>query len=72
MRAIAASNGWLKTKIASWAKSIGPDGTFAEIHGLKTPAGWGIAKKVVYGNVKKALGLDRAKHLLFGAAPLAP
>jgi len=30
MKLIAASNGWLKTKIATWAKRIGPEGTFAE------------------------------------------
>jgi len=27
MKQIAKSNGWLKTKIATWAKSIGPEGT---------------------------------------------
>lgn len=30
-----------------------------------------MAKKVIYNNVKKALGLDQAKFLMFGAAPMA-
>lgn len=30
-----------------------------------------MAKKVVFNNVKKALGLDQAKFLMTGAAPLA-
>lgn len=58
MKQVAAENGWLKTKIANWAKSIGVEGTFAEVHGKKLPFGFGLAKKVVYNNVKKALGLD--------------
>ncbi len=31
---------------------------------------FGLAKKIVYTNVKKALGLDQAKILMFGAAPM--
>lgn len=31
-----------------------------------------LAKFLVYNNVRKALGLDEAKYLIFGAAPLAP
>lgn len=30
-----------------------------------------MAKKLVYNNVKKALGLDQSKVFIFGAAPLA-
>lgn len=30
MMEIARSNGWLKTKIATWAKSLGPEGTDKE------------------------------------------
>jgi long-chain-fatty-acid--CoA ligase ACSBG len=31
-----------------------------------------IAKVLVYNNIKKVLGLDQAKYMIFGAAPLAP
>ena len=51
---------------------MGPQGTFAEYHNLEKPFGWNIAKKVVFNNIKKALGLDEAIHLVFGAAPLSP
>ena len=33
MMEIAKSNGAIKTKIATWAKSMGKDGTFAITHG---------------------------------------
>lgn len=73
MMTIAASNGWLKTKISTWAKSIGIAGSESEhIPGKKAPFGFGIAKAVIYNNVKKAIGLDKAKWVLVGAAPLAP
>ncbi|EAR97244.2 acyl-CoA synthetase (AMP-forming)/AMP-acid ligase II (macronuclear) [Tetrahymena thermophila SB210] len=72
MKALAASNGWLKTKIATWAKGMGVEGTFAEVHNKKLPFGFGLAKKVVYNNVKKALGLDQSRFLMYGAAPLSP
>jgi long-chain-fatty-acid--CoA ligase ACSBG len=31
-----------------------------------------LAKKLVFNNIKKALGLDKCKFFLFGAAPLDP
>lgn len=47
MMTIAASNGWLKTKISTWAKSIGIAGSESEhIPGKKAPFGFGIAKAV--------------------------
>ena len=53
-------------------KSIGKEGTLAEYIGAPTPFGWNIAKKLVYNNLKKALGLDHVKVFLFGAAPMQP
>ena len=32
MKALAATNGFIKTKIANWAKSLGAEGTFNELH----------------------------------------
>jgi long-chain-fatty-acid--CoA ligase ACSBG len=31
-----------------------------------------LAKTLVFNNIKKALGLDKCKFFLFGAAPLDP
>lgn len=42
----------LKRKIADWAKSIGPEGTYAEINGGTLPRFWGLAKKLVFNKVK--------------------
>jgi long-chain-fatty-acid--CoA ligase ACSBG len=70
MKLIAANNGFLKKTIANWAKSIGKEGTLAEHAGQPTPFGWGIAKTVVFNNIKKALGLENARFVMYGAAPL--
>ena len=35
------------------------------------PFAWGLAKIIVYNNVKKALGLDNCRGLFYGAAPLS-
>lgn len=50
---IGAKSGAITKKIASWAKSIGTQGTFAESHNLPTPFGFGLAKKLVYNKIKK-------------------
>ena len=49
---------------------MGIEGTFAEMEQKSTPLGWNVAKSVVFNNVKKALGLDSCRLLLYGAAPL--
>lgn len=58
MQQVAKENGWLKTKIATWAKDLGPEGTMNEL--TKKPVSWQfkIAKALVYNQVKKKLGLD--------------
>ena len=50
---------------------MGVEGTFAEMEQKPTPFGWGAAKSIVFNNVKKALGIDQCKILLYGAAPLS-
>jgi len=62
----------LTFKKATWAKGIGKEGTIAEEKGEPVPSGFNLAKKVVFHNVKKALGLEEARDLVFGAAPLNP
>ena len=58
MKQIASSNGFMKRSIAGWAKGMGKQGTFAETHKQSPPFCFGLAKKLVFDNVKKALGLD--------------
>ncbi|EGR28339.1 hypothetical protein IMG5_177990 [Ichthyophthirius multifiliis] len=70
MKEVASSNGWLKTQISTWAKGIGILG--AQSRNQNLPFGFGIAKSLVFDNVRKALGLQEATHLMYGAAPLSP
>jgi len=58
MKLLANSNGALKTAIANWAKGMGIQGTYNELNDKQVPFCFPLAKKVVYNNVKKALGLD--------------
>ncbi|CAD8094982.1 unnamed protein product [Paramecium sonneborni] len=72
MQKVGKSNGFIKNLIAKWAKQLGKDGTFAQTHNQQPPTCFGLAESIVYKQVKKALGLDKAVYLLFGAAPLSP
>jgi long-chain-fatty-acid--CoA ligase ACSBG len=58
MKALAASNGTVKTAIANWAKSKGKEGTFNELNGKPVSMSFSLAKKLIFTKVKEALGLD--------------
>ena len=73
LREVGAQNGFIKQKIANWAKSLGNKGTYAEYNtDGKAPICWGLAKSLVFNNVKKALGLNNLDAAVFGAAPMNP
>jgi long-chain acyl-CoA synthetase len=65
-----------KTKIAAWAQDVGRACAKAERDGNTPPPILGIqkrlAEKLVYSKVKAAIGLDAARVLFSGAAPIAP
>jgi len=62
----------LKKSIATWAKAVGLEKNIRrERADSSTPAGFSIAEALVFKNVKKALGLDRCKVMLSGAAPIS-
>lgn len=48
----------MSSDAGAWAKSIGEEGTMQEARGEPTSLQFKLAKKLVYNNVKKALGLD--------------
>jgi long-chain-fatty-acid--CoA ligase ACSBG len=57
--AIGAQTTGIKRKIADWAKSKAPEGTYAEVTGKTSPPMfWGLAKKLVFNKIKQNLGLD--------------
>lgn len=68
--AIGAQTTGLKRKIADWAKSKAPEGTYAEVNGGNFPSGWGLAKKLVFNKIKENLGLDQCEYFIFSAAPM--
>ena len=50
---MSAQTTGIKKSIAQWAKSKGPEGTYAEVTGKRSkPFGWGLAKKLVFNKIK--------------------
>jgi long-subunit acyl-CoA synthetase (AMP-forming) len=66
-----ANNPPQKKKIAGWARGIGLHARYAEQGNGSRPALYSLANALVFSKVKKTLGLDRAKILITGAAPIS-
>jgi long-chain-fatty-acid--CoA ligase ACSBG len=62
----------LKLKLVNWAKDVGLRAALAQqIDGNGVvPRGYGIANKVLFSKVRDALGLDRSRFNVTGAAPI--
>lgn len=71
MKTMAAGNGFLKQWLGSWAKGVGLQGNVARVNGEPLPWGFSLAEKLVFSNVKKALGLDQARLCATAAAPIS-
>ena len=70
IRETASKKGKLAQRIGMWAKSIGAQATKNGLKGQSMPIGYWLANKIVFSNLKKALGLDKSQMNIYGAAPL--
>ncbi|MBI2394197.1 MAG: AMP-binding protein [Deltaproteobacteria bacterium] len=64
-----------KKKIADWALSVGAKVAQHKARGTELPvalaAQYALAKKLVFSKVKQAIGFDRGRFFVSGAAPIA-
>lgn len=72
MLGMRSGMGRFKLAISDWAKGMGTAASEADDRGDNVPFGTIVAEKLVFANVRKALGLDRARMIFNTAAPLQP
>lgn len=70
MKALGASVGTIAKKLSTWAKGVGYEHSMSIQNKQSAPFGYSLANFLILKRIKDALGLDQAKIIAFGAAPM--
>jgi len=71
MEAAGAKSGSLRRRLVRWARGVGLTGGRAQQRGEPLPAGWWLARRMVFSKVRERLGFDRTRVFFTSAAPMA-
>jgi long-chain-fatty-acid--CoA ligase ACSBG len=70
LKELGASKGSVMQSISGWAKGLGTAKVIAQIKGETPPMCYSFADFLILSRIKSALGLDKCKAFVTGAAPI--